>query len=268
MGLEERYNPRHIERIKKMGTPEQKKEMEEYLMKKSRIDKKKPLPGIMNVTYVQETNTPKGSSDLYGPARVAFWHFYKGLIGRETGGVLNMISQGVLDVMEDLIKYLIGDPSGRWNSDLDLYLWGDVGVSKTTLARAGKMMLDYLRGYMKKELLKKYKFISMEEVFFSAYSSGTLKGIENIVKGDVCIDELSERHMSYKHFGNDLNLMNDILMLRHNLWKQRRARTMITTNIPPSKLKEIVNDERLYHRIRQQYKTVEIIGEDQRIIAK
>ncbi len=218
----------------------------------------------------------------YQLARKFFWQFYCEIVWRESRIDLQLkasqkikIFDGEVKIgsnelvqterfIEAFVKYLIGEGDIDIDPHKSLYLWGARGVGKSTMAEVGHHLLGFCKNRYFWQT-RAYEFISMDEVFMKSYTTQSLEKLNTLAEGSICMDELKLEHLTYKHFGNDLMLINDILTVRHNLWKREGHRTIITTNVSPAQLKANI-DERLYDRMKQEYTFVEIRAQDKRVL--
>lgn len=209
-------------------------------------------------------------------SKIIFWIFFKELVFKEKG-IAPVFSEGGNEVwfLERFVKWLIGEKSalgyfpenedGLFDPSKSLFIWGELGTGKSTIVLAGHLLLGFFKTkYGWKDRM--YDFKSLDELFLSTYTKQSLSEIGELAKGGFCMDELREEHLNYKHYGKDLNIINDILSARHNLWKRKSTITIITSNVSPNKLPEIIDDERLIDRLQQQYIFVELSGSNKRKI--
>jgi hypothetical protein len=276
---------KHVIRTQKYGTPQQlaklEKDLADYEKAKEIIYPKKPqestgmivsngnskeLPiySFVKNRVLNGKNKPNITYDLIKPI---FWEIYKAVIFNETGVVINhtSISEDAGALIRNYLKWLILDESGEIPITKSIYLHGSFGVGKTTLIMAGLKFTEYLAVKVKyKDRL--FKSISMDELFLESYTSESLKNIGKLVKGFWVLDEVMEKHLSYKHYGKEHMIINDILMARHNLWKRNGTPTMIISNMRPELFFTQSKDMRIISRLQQQYYPVEFKGVDFRTI--
>lgn len=162
------------------------------------------------------------------------------------------------DLQKSQFELLVNHFTG--NEERGLLLFGGVGCGKTTLmrifqanpkasfavhpcARFAEMFAAKEGGY---EAIKRY------------YGNGT--GMRNYFNQEVygiCFDDLGEE-TSKKHFGNETNVMETILLARYDrpeTWKY----THITTNLTVDQIEEIYG-ARVRSRMREMFIPVEFKG--------
>lgn len=197
----------------------------------------------------------------YETARPLFWEAYKQVVFRDKG-VIPILDGNMKTVVPNVVKWLINDPMGKYNLNKSLYLWGELGVGKSALAEAAFWFLENLRlrhAWDEKEI----KFSSLDEAFFQVYTSKSLEGFAAFATGNWILDELKAKHLKYKHFGNDIYLIDDLLTVRYNQWK-KGAQTIITSNIPSKQLAKVLTENRTFDRVREQYNIVNLKGANKR----
>lgn len=213
-------------------------------------------------------------AELYRASRSLLWTAYKIQVLNETGRSPVVPRGGQLaNALAQVAHWLVG--LNEWHGDpgtkciptnKSLYLVGGVGTGKSTLAIAAHYASMQLASEYKSGM--RFALTSMDQLITQVYTGSTLEPVQEIAKGNVVLDELRLKHIGYKHFGNDVTLVADILLNRHHLWKQEGRQTIITTNVPTSTgnpnrpgLVEALADERISDRLFQQYHTMLLTGE-------
>ena len=260
-------------KTKKKLPPEQQSKVADYL---GQFSKPPPAPpadddNIQAIRFLNakmgwnKGRTPDGIT--YESTRSIFWMYYKQIIERETGNTNPVMDGNSADVIKNFVMWLVGDPVGKYDSRKSIYMWSDLGIGKSTIAMVGHVVMSFYKSKFNWEK-RYYDFRSMDELFMDTYTQQSLAGIGALATGQWCLDELREEHLTYKHYGNDVHMINDILTVRHNLWKRDGSNTIITSNIPPKDLETALDDGRLYDRIKQQYTIIKLTGENKRHIEK
>lgn len=271
----------HINRVNRYGSPEQKEALSKKLELYELQNPKKVVDNVVAgegkkgvseidraLNYLEKKFSPerkKNENINYENVKNIFSQYYKQVIYRDTKVKITAkdIEPEQLEFMKNFIKWLIYDESGAYDVNKCLYIWGNLGVGKSTIVETGYLMLSYLKfrtGWEERF----FTFVSMDELFLEMYASSNLSKLGKMASGQWCIDELREKHLMYKHYGNDFLIMADLLTARHNLWKSTGSTTIITSNIPPGELKKVFDDDRLFDRIQQQYEPIELIGRNKR----
>jgi hypothetical protein len=214
------------------------------------------------------------SAELYRASRSLLWTSYKIQVMNETGAAPVVPRGGQLAMaLGQVAHWLVGldewqgEPGGKCISPLkSLYLFGGVGTGKSTLAIAAHYASRQLAGEYKTGM--SFGLTSMDQLITKVYGESTLEPVQELSHGNVVLDELRLKHVGYKHFGNDVTIVADILLNRHHVWKQEGRHTIITTNVPPQTgnadhpgLVEAMGDERITDRLFQQYHIIKMTGE-------
>ncbi|NJC24830.1 ATP-binding protein [Neolewinella antarctica] len=206
---------------------------------------------------------------MYRAAKILLYRAFENQVVFETGKKPNLQDRPeLLTAMHQIAHWLVGHDGDQCECARPVklipirkspYLYGPLGTGKSTLAMAAHYASTQLQAQYNTGMSLQYR--SMDELIMSVYSRQSLSEVEEASKGNVILDEMRTEHIGYKHFGNDVKILSDILLVRHHAWKQRGAQTIITTNIPPKSLTEALSDERLQDRMMQQYHDILITGE-------
>lgn len=278
----------HIQRVRRMGSPEQNRKLDEQIAaweRQNPTPERKPVqkkPEAKQVPKVNELQksinylTNKMNQPIYRPEAITydsvkhiFWQYYRQVVHRETNMWIEAehMEPATVEFMKNYLHWLLGSEEGSFDPRKSMYIWGQLGIGKSTIAEVGHLFMSYLKARTKWSS-RYYKFVSMDELFLETYTTSSLDSIGKLANGSWCLDELRERHLTYKHYGNEFYMLSDILTARHNLWKRSGLNTIITSNIPPKRLAEVLQDDRLMDRIKQQYETFELVGTNKRHITK
>lgn len=211
----------------------------------------------------------KPTEVTYETARILFWDFYKAVVRQESGFERPKIDGNMGEKIEILLKWSIGIESEVMPLIKSPFIFGESGTGKSCIAIALQMLMAFYR--KKYDWQNDFTFVSMDELFMETYTTQSLAKIGALAAGYRCIDELSEKHLKYKHYGEKHFIINDILAARYALWKRTQTPTIITSNITPDALKarfysgqSEANDPVLYKRLVQQYEFIVLKGADKR----
>ena len=259
----------HIARTLKIGTPVQIEKVKKQIQDYEDYTNSKNKPMQAQITHI--TNNVVSVKEAKKVANFEyigdlFWFYYKLIIKRETGKEIKAenLEQSQIDFIKKYLNWLLGDQvEGGFDVKRSLYIYGSLGVGKTTIALAGHYAMQKMKAEFYQTQMD-YEFVSMDELFLDTYTTDSLSKIGMLARGFWCLDELKERHLKYKHYGNDFYILADILTARHNLWKRGGTQTIITSNIDPKELEPTLSDDRLFDRIIQQYQSVRLEGTNKR----
>lgn len=164
----------------------------------------------------------------------------------------------------DLIQYF--NNCGTLDSSKGLFICGSVGVGKS-----------YSLQIMQK-IYQNFKFVHTRHVVRDYIESGV--GVINIYgknsfeknqfganKMDkpitICFDDLGLEETNAKVYGNQANVIGEVLLDRYDLFVSHGMKTFCTSNIAPNKIKEIYG-ERLADRMVEMMNIITITGESLR----
>ena len=153
------------------------------------------------------------------------------------------IFENDMDILFILCNYIIRDEKmcEKMNIDLSkgLLLTGPVGCGKTSIMK----LLKYLVPHH-----KSYEVIPCRNIVFSFNHIG-FKAIEDYGDtGYFCFDDLGVEPLG-RFFGQDCNVLGEILLSRHDLFLSKKIKTHITTNLQAAEL-----EERYGQRVRSRMK--------------
>lgn len=140
-------------------------------------------------------------------------------------------------VIYRLIAYFLKDEQTAFRYNLNLnkgvMLAGPVGCGKTSLLN----IMKYLTPTEHKFFLKPCRDISFEFIqdgyqIIHKYSKGKLYESEPKI---ICFDDLGTEN-NLKYYGNECNVMAEILLSRYDIFISKRIPTHITTNLSASEI--------------------------------
>lgn len=150
-----------------------------------------------------------------------------------------------LELLFMLCNYIIRDENmcRKMNLDLNkgLLVSGPVGCGKTSILKLIKYLVPYQ---------KNYEVIPCRNIVFSFNHIG-FKAIEDFGEsGFYCFDDLGVEPLG-RFFGQDCNVLGEILISRHDLLLTKKIRTHLTTNLSATEL-----EERYGERVRSRMKNL------------
>lgn len=142
-------------------------------------------------------------------------------------------------VIYRLIAYFLKDQETafRYNINLDkgIILSGPVGCGKTSLLN----IMKYLTPAGNKFSVKPCRDISFEFIkdgyeVIHRYANGKLYGTEAKI---YCFDDLGIEN-NLKYYGNECNVMAEVLLSRYDIYIAKRIPTHLTTNLSASEIEQ------------------------------
>lgn len=157
--------------------------------------------------------------------------------GKELYGIKFRILESDHPVLYRLIAYFLKDEQTTLQFGIDLnkgiLLAGPVGCGKTTLMN----VMKYLTPAEHKFMLKPCRDISFEFIqegyeVLHRYTKGKQQHLDPKI---YCFDDLGVEN-NLKYFGNECNVMGEILLSRYDLFVSRQIQTHITTNLSATEI--------------------------------
>ncbi|MBJ2173636.1 ATPase [Aureibaculum sp. A20] len=152
-------------------------------------------------------------------------------------------------IIYKLVIYMIGDEHSCKVNHMDInkgiLLTGPIGCGKTALMNLVKFLLP---------IKKRYKLITSRNVSFDFYKNGHQTIQQHSGTGKYCFDDLGvERYV--KHYGNECNVLGEILLSRYDIWVQKKVITHATTNLNANEL-EAWYGNRVRSRMREMFNLI------------
>lgn len=160
------------------------------------------------------------------------------------------------EIIHKLLVYLLKDQAGACKYNLSLrkgiLLSGPVGCGKTSLMN----ILKYIQKPEERYIMKSCRNVSFEFIqegytTIHKYSQFSFK---NSYPRTYCFDDLGTEN-SLKYYGNDCNVMAEILLSRYDLFVSSRMITHLTTNLNSSEIEETYG-LRVRSRLREQFNLI------------
>ena len=171
--------------------------------------------------------------------------------GRDRFGAKFRIHESDHEVMYRLFTYFLRSQPDADQVGIDLskgiLLSGPVGCGKTTIM----MLMNTVPGPGRNFAMRTCRDITFEFAeegydVISKYSSRSYKGLK---ARTYCFDDLGSEH-AIKHFGNQCNVIGEILLSRYDHFRSGGMITHITTNLSATSIQEYYGD-RIRSRLRE-----------------
>ncbi len=136
-----------------------------------------------------------------------------------------------------LIAYFTKDQQtcNQYNINLQkgILLTGPIGCGKTTIMNLMKQIAQHDQKYFVKPTREiSFEFIQDGYEVIHRYSKGKLYQSE---PKTICFDDLGTEN-NLKYYGNECNVMAEILLSRYDLFTTKKLQTHITTNLSATEL--------------------------------
>jgi energy-coupling factor transporter ATP-binding protein EcfA2 len=133
-----------------------------------------------------------------------------------------------------------------------ILLSGPVGCGKTSLMNIIRQIQKPEERFIMKSCREvSFEFIQDGYTIIRKYSTHSFN--KDIPKA-YCFDDLGTEN-NLKYYGNDCNVMAEILLSRYDLFVNRKMLTHITTNLSSSEIEELYG-ERVRSRMREQFNLI------------
>ncbi|WP_111309618.1 ATPase [Confluentibacter sediminis] len=197
-----------------------------------------------SVTY--ELGNIQGNQILYDFSKILIYLDAKGKL--LFGHTFKLFDED-RDILFKLCNYFIKDEANckKLNMDLNkgILLTGPVGCGKTSLMKLLRHMVPHQ---------KPYKIIPSRNIVFGFNHIG-YKTIEDYGNGQYfCFDDLGVEPIG-RHYGQDCNVMGEVLLSRYDLFLQHKIITHATTNLNARELEDRYG-KRVRSRMRELFNLV------------
>jgi DNA replication protein DnaC len=216
-------------------------------------------PTEQNISIQEQIKTIQSH---YSYTEVIVWLEKKGI---ELYGDHFKILESDYLIIYKLIAYFLKDEATCFQYGINLnkgiLLSGPVGCGKTSLMN----LMKYLTPTEYKFFVKPCRDISFEFIqdgyqIIHKYSKGKLYEFE---PKTICFDDLGTEN-NLKYFGNECNVMAEVLLSRYDLFISKKLQTHITTNLSASEI-ETHYGNRVRSRMREM---LNLIAFDKTILDK
>jgi len=138
------------------------------------------------------------------------------------------------------------------NLNKGILLTGPVGCGKTSLMFLMRFFLQFENRYIVKSCRDiSFEFIKDGYPIISKYSHFSFKDITPIT---YCFDDLGTEN-NLKFYGNECNIMAEILLSRYDLFISRKLITHLTTNLSASEIEALFGN-RVRSRMRESFNLI------------
>lgn len=168
-------------------------------------------------------------------------------------------------VIEKLVKYFNNEPQDDVSLQKGVFLYGPVGTGKTTLMRAfSKFKHETRFNFIScRELQKQFAtngWKSLQKYGRDSYFKENLRADSKPVV--YCFDDFGSEGRA-KYFGNDANVMEEVLQDRYEEFSRTGMITHITSNLGKNgDLIEEIYGVRVRSRIREMFNVIELNTKD------
>jgi predicted ATPase len=176
--------------------------------------------------------------------------------GKSQFGNYFEISQNDIPLLRKVLSYFFKDLETATALGIHLnkgiLLSGPIGCGKTSLMFLVRHFMPQPNQYIVKSCRDiSFEFIKEGYTTIQKYSHSSFKNHEPIT---YCFDDLGTEN-NLKFYGNECNIMAEILLSRYDLFVSRKLITHLTTNLSASEI-EASYGNRLRSRLREQFNLI------------
>lgn len=166
------------------------------------------------------------------------------------------LSETDKEIAKKLIAYFLKDPIAAnyyaLNLNKGILLSGPVGCGKTTLMNLMRFYEQALNRFVMKSCRDlSFEFIQNGYEVIHKYSKLSFNGSEPRI---YCFDDLGSEN-NIKYFGNECNVMAEVLLSRYDLFASKKMVTHLTTNLSASEIESYYGN-RVRSRMREQFNLI------------
>lgn len=177
--------------------------------------------------------------------------------GKELFGQHFKIQPADYEIIYQLLIYAVGDvPNAKKlniNLDKGILLSGPIGCGKTSLMTLIRLFQPTQNRIVMRSCREvSFEFIRDGYQTIQRYAQNSFHKIGQVLTPrSYCFDDLgTEKNLKY--FGNECNVMAEILLSRYDLFVTRKLVTHITTNLSASEI-EVAYGNRVRSRMREMF---------------
>ena len=176
-------------------------------------------------------------------------------VGAEHLGKKFEIPENEKTIILSMLAWFLEDEILAKEMNIDLkkgiMLSGPIGCGKTTLFQLMRKLPKGRKNFMMastRQIVSEFMQSGYE--ILEKYSRGSLYNDYRTPK-NYCFDDLGSESAS-KYFGNDCNVMAEILLTRYDIFKEKGIITHLTTNLTAGEI-ETIYGNRLRSRMREMF---------------
>jgi len=178
--------------------------------------------------------------------------------GKKQYGSNFAIQEDDKEILIKLLSYFLKDESVAEQMNINLtkgiLLCGPIGVGKTSIMNLMRLFEPTQNRYIMKSCRDvSFEFIKEGFEIIHRYTHKSFQSNTHLPK-HYCFDDLGTES-SLKYYGNETNVMMEILLSRYDFFISRKLITHITTNLSATEIEEIYGN-RVRSRMREMFNLI------------
>jgi hypothetical protein len=191
----------------------------------------------------------------YEDGRYMFWAILCG-ITRARNGSGFVVDANNMEVLPDIVRYLILDPTCSWPLHKGLMLSGSIGSGKT-------LLMDAMQIFAQSAPVPFRHFKIIRTVDLADKVRKSLDVLDDYSWDDYCFDDFGQEPREIMHYGDRVPVMERIIGRRYERFCYGKAITHMTTNLSPSEIADVYGS-RVADRMREMFVVVPLDGASRR----
>lgn len=173
--------------------------------------------------------------------------------------------QKTVDVIKELIAYFIGQNDSLLPTK-GIYLFGEPGRSKSLIMQCFSIFCNHIESKLEvagqRFTSRKFTIDSCKSIVLRVAEEKQINSLRKLYTGNICLGDIGAED-NYKLFGNETNVILDILTERYDRLQSYLLVTHGTGNLAPNADALITRyDERIESRFNQLFHYVHLDGPD------
>lgn len=162
------------------------------------------------------------------------------------------------DIYRALILWAISHKDSKLDLNKGLFLYGPIGTGKTLALQilAHLLEADELRALH-------YTMTKADDIVDQVMTTGNFIEIKKLAYRHVFIDEVGQERLFINYFGNELCVMEKVLMYAYDSYRANRTFMHMSSNYEPEKFEQMYGP-RVYSRMKEMFNFIKVDGIDLR----
>lgn len=160
------------------------------------------------------------------------------------------------DLNRQLIMWAIAHPESTLDLNKGIMVYGDIGTGKTM----SMIILSHFMNLMSMSKLR-YKIRKADDIVDEVMTTGKMDQIKRLAESHLFVDEVGQERIEINYYGNEICVMEKLLLYAYDSYKTRRTFLHISSNYAPEVLGDFYG-RRVSSRIQEMFNCVHVKGID------